>query len=180
MVWHNQHNIFIYLPNHQHTIGSPPKALSNTLIPFFGAPQTFIHCGPGGAWTENCQFNPTQKLFFEGVFMTNENETSSSQKANLALMFFTWYLKNLYKIESYRKQYSNLKIPKEYDCNSHSQCQIFPPTTPTSLLTPPLYPTIFSLSSKQKLLQLLSVSDPPIVKIPLLPHQKNGLAFLWD
>ncbi|MBW0554033.1 hypothetical protein O181_093748 [Austropuccinia psidii MF-1] len=108
ILWHNQHNIFIYLPNHQNTIGSLPGTLSNTLIPFLGAPQTFINCGPGGAWIENCQSNPTQTLFVEEVFMTDQHDPSSSQKPNLALMFFTWYPKILFIIESFKKQDFNL------------------------------------------------------------------------
>ncbi|MBW0541633.1 hypothetical protein O181_081348 [Austropuccinia psidii MF-1] len=65
ILWHNQHNIFVYLPNHQNTIGSLPGTLSKMLIPFLGAPQTFMHCGPGGAWISNCQSNPTQTLFVD-------------------------------------------------------------------------------------------------------------------
>ncbi|MBW0528130.1 hypothetical protein O181_067845 [Austropuccinia psidii MF-1] len=52
---------------------------------------------------------------------------------------------------------------------------------------PPSYPALFSLTSKQKLIQLPSGSDLPmmtpphsIIQTPLLPHQKTGLAFLWD
>ncbi|MBW0480319.1 hypothetical protein O181_020034 [Austropuccinia psidii MF-1] len=75
IVWHDQHNIFIYLPNHQDTIGSLPGTISKRLIPFLGAPQTFMPCGCGGAWIENCQTNPTQTLFFEGVFMTDPTDT---------------------------------------------------------------------------------------------------------
>ncbi|MBW0530257.1 hypothetical protein O181_069972 [Austropuccinia psidii MF-1] len=101
ILWHNQHNIFVYLPNHQPAIGSLPGTLSKTLIPFLGAPQTFMHCGPGSAWIENCQSNPTQTLFVEGVSMTDANDSSSSQKPNLALMFFTWYLNILFIIESF-------------------------------------------------------------------------------
>ncbi|MBW0522971.1 hypothetical protein O181_062686 [Austropuccinia psidii MF-1] len=78
-------------------------------------------------------------------------------------------------------------MPKEYDIHFHSQFQLFTPTTPTSILTTPSYPAVFSLSSKQKLAQLPSGSDLPlmtlphsIIKTPLLPHQKTGLAFLWD
>ncbi|MBW0549028.1 hypothetical protein O181_088743 [Austropuccinia psidii MF-1] len=78
-------------------------------------------------------------------------------------------------------------MPKEYDCNTHSQCQIFTPTFRTLNSIPPSYPALFSLTSKQKLIQLLSESDLPImtlpnsiIQTPLLPHQKNGLAFLWD
>ncbi|MBW0500895.1 hypothetical protein O181_040610 [Austropuccinia psidii MF-1] len=78
-------------------------------------------------------------------------------------------------------------MPNKYDCHSHSQCQLFTPTTPTSILTTPLYPAVFSLSSKKKLIQLPSGSDLPmktlphsIIKTPLLPHQKTGLAFVWD
>ncbi|MBW0506063.1 hypothetical protein O181_045778 [Austropuccinia psidii MF-1] len=89
ILWHNQHNIFLYLSNHQNTIGSLPGTLSNMLIPYLGAPQTFIHCCPGWAWIENCQSNPTQTSFVEGVFMTDPDEPSSSQKPNLASMFFT-------------------------------------------------------------------------------------------
>ncbi|MBW0479342.1 hypothetical protein O181_019057 [Austropuccinia psidii MF-1] len=63
ILWNHKHNIFVYLPNHQNTIGSLPGTLSKTLIPFLGAPQTFMHCGPGGAWIGNCQSNPTQTLF---------------------------------------------------------------------------------------------------------------------
>ncbi|MBW0510942.1 hypothetical protein O181_050657, partial [Austropuccinia psidii MF-1] len=65
ILWQNQHNIFVYLPNHQNTIGSLPGTLSKTLIPFLGAPQTFMNCGPGEERIENCQSNPTQTLFFE-------------------------------------------------------------------------------------------------------------------
>ncbi|MBW0462883.1 hypothetical protein O181_002598 [Austropuccinia psidii MF-1] len=78
ILWHNQHNIFVCLPNNQNAIASLPGTLSNMLIPFLGAPQTFMHCGPGGAWIENCQSNPTQTLFVEGVFMTYPNDPSSS------------------------------------------------------------------------------------------------------
>ncbi|MBW0502101.1 hypothetical protein O181_041816 [Austropuccinia psidii MF-1] len=140
-----------------------------------------MHCGPGGAWIENCQSNHTQTLFVEGVFMTDPNDPSSSQKPNLALMFFTWYLNILFIIESFRTQDFKLKVPKEYDCNTHSQCQLFTPTLPTS------YPAVLSLTSKKKLIQLPSGSDlhmitPPhsMIQTPLLPHQKKGLAFLWN
>ncbi|MBW0547752.1 hypothetical protein O181_087467 [Austropuccinia psidii MF-1] len=86
ILWHNQHNIFVDLPNHQNTVGSLPGTLSKKLIPFLGASQTFTHCGPGGAWIENCQSNTTQKLFVEGVFMTDTKDLCSSQKPNLALI----------------------------------------------------------------------------------------------
>ncbi|MBW0491508.1 hypothetical protein O181_031223 [Austropuccinia psidii MF-1] len=166
ILWHNQQNILVYLLNHHHTIGYLPGTLSNTFIPFLGAPQTFMHCGPGGAWIENFQSNPTQTLFVEGVFMTDPNDPSSFQKPNLALIFFTWYLNILFIIESFQKQYFKLQIPKEYDCNSHSQCQIFTPTTPMPILTPPLYPAVFSFSSKQKLIQLPSGSELPMMTCP--------------
>ncbi|MBW0486698.1 hypothetical protein O181_026413 [Austropuccinia psidii MF-1] len=146
-----------------------------------------MHCGPGGAWLENCQSNPTKTLFVKGLFMTDPDETSSSQKTNIVLMFFTWYLNILFIIEIFRKQDFKLQMPKEHDCNSHSQCQLFTLTTPTSILSPPLYPTVFSLSSKQKLIQLPSGSDLPMmtspqsmINTPHLPHQQTGLAFLWD
>ncbi|MBW0471762.1 hypothetical protein O181_011477 [Austropuccinia psidii MF-1] len=74
--WNNHQNILGFLPNHQHTIGSLPGTLSNTLIPFLGEPQASMHCGPGGAWIENCQSNSTQTLFVEGVFMTDTNYPS--------------------------------------------------------------------------------------------------------
>ncbi|MBW0506621.1 hypothetical protein O181_046336 [Austropuccinia psidii MF-1] len=187
ILWHNQHSIFIYLPNHQNIIGSLPGTLSETLKSFLGEPQTFMHCCSGGAWIENCQSNPTQTLFVEGVFMTDKNDPSSSQKPNLALMFFTWYPNIIFLFESFRKQDFNLKMPEEYDCNTHSQCQLLTPTFPTSNLTPTSYPALFSLTSKKKLIQLPSGSDLPmmtpphsIIKSPLLPHQKTGLAFLWD
>ncbi|MBW0580507.1 hypothetical protein O181_120222 [Austropuccinia psidii MF-1] len=160
ILWHNQHNIFIYLPNRQNTIGSLPGTLSNTLIPFLGAPQTFLHCGPGGAWIENCQSNPTKTLFVEGLFMTDQHDPSSCQKPNIVLMFFTWYPNILLIIESLRKQDFNIQMPNEYGCHSHSQCQLFTPTTPTSISTTPSYPAVFSLSSKQKLVQLPSGSNP--------------------
>ncbi|MBW0560749.1 hypothetical protein O181_100464 [Austropuccinia psidii MF-1] len=89
ILWHNQNNIFVYLLNHQNTIGSLPGTLSKMLIQFLEAPQTFMHCGPGGAWIDNCQSNPTQTLFVEEVFMTDPKDPFSSQKPNLALMFFT-------------------------------------------------------------------------------------------
>ncbi|MBW0507032.1 hypothetical protein O181_046747 [Austropuccinia psidii MF-1] len=187
ILWHNQHNIFIFLPNHQNTIGSLPGTLSKTSIPVLGAPQMFMHCGPGGAWIENCQSNPTQTLCVEGVFMTDPNDPCSSQKPNPALMFFTWYPKILFIIESFQKQDFKLKMPKEYDCTTHSQCQLFTPTFSASNSMPPSYPAFFSLTSKQKLMQLPSGSDLPmmtpphsIIQTALLPNQKTGLAFLWD
>ncbi|MBW0526875.1 hypothetical protein O181_066590 [Austropuccinia psidii MF-1] len=128
ILWNNQHNRLIYLPNHQNTIGSLPGTLSKTLIPSFGAPQTFMHCGPGGAWIENCQSNPIQTLFVEGVLMTDPKDPCSSQKPNLALMFFTWYPNILFIIESFQKQDFKLETPQEYDCNIHSQFQLFTPT----------------------------------------------------
>ncbi|MBW0497037.1 hypothetical protein O181_036752 [Austropuccinia psidii MF-1] len=143
VLWHNQHSIFIYLPNHQNTIGSLPGTLSKTLISFLEEPQAFIHCGPGGAWIENCQSNPTQTLLVEGVFMIDPHDPSSSQKPNRALILFTLYPKILFIIESFHKQDFNLKIPEEYDCNTHSQCQLFTPTFPTSNSTPPSYPALF-------------------------------------
>ncbi|MBW0545428.1 hypothetical protein O181_085143 [Austropuccinia psidii MF-1] len=159
ILWNNQHNIFVYLFNHQNTIGSLPSTLSKMLIPFLGAPQTFMHCGPGGAWIRNCQSNPTQTLFVEGLFMTDPNDPCSAQKHNLALMFFTWYPNMLFIIESFQKQDFKLKIPKEYHCNTHSQCQLLTPTFAASNSMPPSYPTLFSLTSKQKLIQLPSGSD---------------------
>ncbi|MBW0571160.1 hypothetical protein O181_110875 [Austropuccinia psidii MF-1] len=140
---HNHHNIFLYLPKHQHAIGSLPGALSKMLIPFLGAPQTFTHCGPGGGWIENCQSNPAQTLFVEGVFMTDANVPSPSQKPNLALRFFTWYPNILFIIESFQTQDFNLKMPKEYDCNTHSQCQLFTPTFCASNSMPASYASLF-------------------------------------
>ncbi|MBW0531574.1 hypothetical protein O181_071289 [Austropuccinia psidii MF-1] len=101
ILWHNQHNIFVYIPNHQNPIGSLPGTLSKMLIPFLGEPQTFMHCGPGGAWIENCQSNPTKTLFVEGFFMTDPKDPCSSQKPNLELMFFTCYPNILFIIESF-------------------------------------------------------------------------------
>ncbi|MBW0510853.1 hypothetical protein O181_050568 [Austropuccinia psidii MF-1] len=187
ILWHNQHNIFIYIPTHRHFIRSLLGALSNTLIPFLGEPEAFMHCGPGGAWIENCQSNPTQTLFAEGVFMTDQHDPSSSQKPNLARKFFTWYPNILFIIEIFHKQEFKLNMPKEYDCNTHSQCQLPTPTFPTSNSMLPSYPALFSLTSKQKLIQLPSGSDLPmitpphsIIQNPLLPHQKTRLAFLLD
>ncbi|MBW0478036.1 hypothetical protein O181_017751 [Austropuccinia psidii MF-1] len=78
-------------------------------------------------------------------------------------------------------------MSREYDGNSHALCQPFTPTSPASNLTPPSYPAPFSLTSKQKLIQLPSGSDLPtmnpphsMIRTPLLPHQKTRLAFLWD
>ncbi|MBW0533105.1 hypothetical protein O181_072820 [Austropuccinia psidii MF-1] len=105
--------------------------------------QTFMHWGPGGAWIENCQSNPTQTLFVEGVFMTDANNPSSSQKPNLALMFFTWYPNILFIIESFKTEDFKLKMTKEYDCNTHSQCQVFTPTFPASNSTPDSYPAVY-------------------------------------
>ncbi|MBW0592740.1 hypothetical protein O181_132455 [Austropuccinia psidii MF-1] len=121
-----------------------------------------MHCGPGGAWIENCQYNPTEILFVEGLFMTDANDPSSSQKPNLALMFFTWYPNILFIMESFRTQDFKLKMPKEYDCNTHSQCQLFTPTFPASNSTPASYPAVSSLIFKQKLIQLPSGSDLPM------------------
>ncbi|MBW0484112.1 hypothetical protein O181_023827 [Austropuccinia psidii MF-1] len=146
-----------------------------------------MHCGPGGAWIENCQFKPTKTLFVEGVFVNDPEEPSSCQKPNLALMFFTWYPNILFIIESFRKQNFKLQMPNKYDCHSHSQFQLFNTTNPTSISANPLYPAVFSLSFNKKLIQLPSGSDLPmmtpphsIIKTPLLPHQTTKLAFLWD
>ncbi|MBW0460423.1 hypothetical protein O181_000138 [Austropuccinia psidii MF-1] len=145
ILWHNQNNICVYIPNPQDNIGPLPGTLSKKSIPFLGEPQSFMHCGPGGAWIENCQSNPTQMLFVEGVFMTDTNDPSLSQKPNLSLMLFTWYPNILFIIESFQKQDFKPEMLNEYDCNSHSQCQPFTPTSLTSILTPPLYPAVFSL-----------------------------------
>ncbi|MBW0478132.1 hypothetical protein O181_017847 [Austropuccinia psidii MF-1] len=184
ILWHNQRNLFLYLLNQLNPICSLPENLAKTLIPFLGGPQTFMHCGPGGAWIENFQSNPTQKLFVEGGFMTDPDEPSPSKKPNLALIFFTWYPNILFIIESFRKQDFKLQMPNKYDCHSHSQYQLFTPTAPTSILTTPLYPAGLSLSSKQKLIQLPSGSELPmmtpphsIINTPLLPHQKNRTSF---
>ncbi|MBW0540509.1 hypothetical protein O181_080224 [Austropuccinia psidii MF-1] len=83
ILWHNQHNIFVYLPNRQNTICYLPGTLFKTLIPFLGAPQTFMHCGPRGACIGNCQSNPTQTLFVEGVFVTDPNDPCSSHQCKL-------------------------------------------------------------------------------------------------
>ncbi|MBW0486645.1 hypothetical protein O181_026360 [Austropuccinia psidii MF-1] len=76
-------------------------------------------------------------------------------------------------------------MTKEYDCATHSKCQLFTPTFPTANLTPESYPAVLSLTSKQKLIHLPSGSDPPMmtpphsmIQTPLLPHQTTGLAFL--
>ncbi|MBW0541674.1 hypothetical protein O181_081389 [Austropuccinia psidii MF-1] len=53
-------------------------------------------------------------------------------------------------------------MPKEYDCNTHSQFQLFTPTFPASNSTPASYPAVSSLISKQKLIQLPSGSDLPM------------------
>ncbi|MBW0493357.1 hypothetical protein O181_033072 [Austropuccinia psidii MF-1] len=78
-------------------------------------------------------------------------------------------------------------MPTEYDCNTHIQCQLFTPTFPASNSTPASYPAVLSLTSKQKLIQLPSGSELPMITPPhsmiqtlLLPHQKTGLAFFWD
>ncbi|MBW0482556.1 hypothetical protein O181_022271 [Austropuccinia psidii MF-1] len=126
-----------------------------------------MHCGPGGAWIENCQSNRTQTLFVEGVFMTDANDPSSSQKPNLALMFFTWYPNIPFIIESFLTQDFKLKMPKEYDCNTHSQCQVFTTSFPASNLTPASYPAVLSLTSKKKLIQLPSGSDLPMMILPI-------------
>ncbi|MBW0506365.1 hypothetical protein O181_046080 [Austropuccinia psidii MF-1] len=126
-----------------------------------------MHCGPGGAWIENFQSNTTQTLFVEGVFMTDPNDPSSSQKPNLELMFFKWYPRILFIFESFQKQDFKLKMPKEYDCNSHSQFQLFTTTFPASKSMPPSYPALFLLTSKQKLIQLPSGSDLPMMTPPL-------------
>ncbi|MBW0582891.1 hypothetical protein O181_122606 [Austropuccinia psidii MF-1] len=88
ILWHNQPNIFIYLPNYQCTIDSLAGTLSNMLIPLLGAPQMFMHWGPGRAWIENFQSHLTQTLFVEGVFINDTNDPSSSQQPNIELMFF--------------------------------------------------------------------------------------------
>ncbi|MBW0589266.1 hypothetical protein O181_128981 [Austropuccinia psidii MF-1] len=135
----------------------------------------------------NCQSNPTQTLFVEGVFITEPNDPSASQKPNLALMFSTLYPNILFIIESFQKQDLKLKMPKEYGCNTHIQCQIFTPTCPASNLTPTSYPALFSLTNKQKLIHLpcgsylpMMTSPLSMIQTPLLPQQKTAIAFLWD
>ncbi|MBW0519076.1 hypothetical protein O181_058791 [Austropuccinia psidii MF-1] len=157
MAQSTQH-IHILLPNNQNTIESLPGTLSKMLIPFLRAPQTFMHCGAGGAWIENCQSNPPQTLFVEGGFITDPKDPCSSQKHNLALMFFTWYPNILIIIESFQKQDFKLEMPKEYDCNTHKKT-----ATITQWIRPPH-------------------DDPAnsIIQTPLLPHQKTRLAFIWD
>ncbi|MBW0505967.1 hypothetical protein O181_045682 [Austropuccinia psidii MF-1] len=78
-------------------------------------------------------------------------------------------------------------MPKEYDCNTHSQCQLFTPTFAALYSMPPSYPALFSLTFQQKLIPLPSGSHLPlmtlhhsIIQTALLPHEKTGLAFLWD
>ncbi|MBW0556717.1 hypothetical protein O181_096432 [Austropuccinia psidii MF-1] len=125
-----------------------------------------MHCSPGGELIENCQSNPTQTLFVEGVLMTDQNDPSPSQKPNIAFIFFTWYPKIPFIIESVRKQDFKLQVPQEYDGNSHSQCKLFNSTYPASSLTPYSYPVVFSLSSKQKPIQLPSGSELSMIKTP--------------
>ncbi|MBW0513996.1 hypothetical protein O181_053711 [Austropuccinia psidii MF-1] len=69
---------------------------------------------------------------------------------------------------------------KEYDCNTHSQFLLFNPTFPASISIPPSYPALFSLTSNQKVIQLPSGSDLPMIRTPLLPHQKTALDFLCN
>ncbi|MBW0483133.1 hypothetical protein O181_022848 [Austropuccinia psidii MF-1] len=90
-------------------------------------------------------------------------------------------------IKSFCNQDFKLKMPREYDGNSHAQCQIFTTTSPTSNLTPPSYPALSSLTSKRRLIKLPCGADLPtitlphsMIQTPLLPHQKTSLAFLWD
>ncbi|MBW0542255.1 hypothetical protein O181_081970 [Austropuccinia psidii MF-1] len=102
-------------------------------------------------------------------------------------MLFTWHPSILFRTLNFRKQDFKLKIPKEYDGNSQSKFQLLTPTSPTSNLNPPLYPSVSSFSSNEKLIQLPRGSDLPMMTSPhsmiktlLLPHRKPGLAFLWD
>ncbi|MBW0478738.1 hypothetical protein O181_018453 [Austropuccinia psidii MF-1] len=104
--------------------------------------------------------------------MTYQNHHSFSQQPNLALMFFTWYPNILLIIESFRKQDFKLKITKEYDMNSHSQWQLFTPTSPASNSPLPSYPAVFSMSSKKKLMQLPSEEYLPMVKPPAPSSKK--------
>ncbi|MBW0536974.1 hypothetical protein O181_076689 [Austropuccinia psidii MF-1] len=98
--------------------------------------------------------------------MTNLNVPSSSQQPNLELMLLTWNPNILFIIKSFRKQDFKLEVSEEYDANSHIQCQPFTTTSPTSSLTPPLYPAVFCLSSKKKLIKLPSGSDLPMMTPP--------------
>ncbi|MBW0467342.1 hypothetical protein O181_007057 [Austropuccinia psidii MF-1] len=93
--------------------------------------------------------------------MTDPDEPSSSPKPNLAFMFFKCYLNILFIIESFRKQDLKLQIPNEYDCHSHSQCQLFTPTTPTSILTTPSYPAVFSFVFQAKTDTITQWIRPP-------------------
>ncbi|MBW0483062.1 hypothetical protein O181_022777 [Austropuccinia psidii MF-1] len=51
-------------------------------------------------------------------------------------------------------------MPKEYDLNSHSQCQIFTPTTPTPNLTPPSHPTDQEIPNGQSSHTLWATTPP--------------------
>ncbi|MBW0505094.1 hypothetical protein O181_044809 [Austropuccinia psidii MF-1] len=68
-------------------------------------------------------------------------------------------------------------MPNEYDCNTHSQCKLVTSATPTSNLTPPSYPAVFSLPSKKKVIQLPVGSDLSMINTSLLPHQKLDYLF---
>ncbi|MBW0493765.1 hypothetical protein O181_033480 [Austropuccinia psidii MF-1] len=144
-----------------------PELLFERLLPYLGSPQTFMHCGPGRTWIKNFQSNPTQKLFFDGVFITDQNDPSSSQKPNLTLMFFACYPNILFIIESFSKQNFKIKIPKEHDGNSPSQFELFTPTSPNSKSTTPLYLVVIFLSFKKKIVQLPSGSDLPMIPLPI-------------
>ncbi|MBW0592255.1 hypothetical protein O181_131970 [Austropuccinia psidii MF-1] len=125
-----------------------------------------MHCSPSGAWIGNTQSNPTQVLFVEGVLMTDQSDLSSRLQPKLALMLFTWYPIILFIIESFQNQDFNLKIPREYDGNSHTQCQLLTHTSPVSNPTPPSYLYLFSLTSKQNLIQSPIGSDLPTMASP--------------
>ncbi|MBW0467232.1 hypothetical protein O181_006947 [Austropuccinia psidii MF-1] len=67
---------------------------------------------------------------------------------------------------SHRLTRLQAKIPKEYYCNTHIQCQLLTAKFPASNLTPTSYPSLFSFASKQKLIQLPSRSDLPMMTLP--------------
>ncbi|MBW0506238.1 hypothetical protein O181_045953 [Austropuccinia psidii MF-1] len=152
ILWPNQHSIFVYLPNHHRAIGSLPGTLSKTFIPFVGAPQTSMHCGPGGAWIQNCQSSPTKTSFVEELFITDPNDPSLSQKPNLALMFFKWYPNILFIIESFQTQDFKFKMLKEYECNTDSQFQLFTPTFPVRFV----YETLDNINNIKSTMTVLS------------------------
>ncbi|MBW0480839.1 hypothetical protein O181_020554 [Austropuccinia psidii MF-1] len=91
-------------------------------------------------------------------------------------MFFTWYPNIIFIIESFRTKDFKLEIPREYYGCSHRKCQSFTAISPASNFISSCI--VFVIQEKTD--KITHWIRPFHDQSPLLPHQKTGLALLWD